>query len=216
MTSHMFTCPQVFSMKRVFKEVDTSLPTKEQLKQLQPMMKSTNNRRVLRSLFLEAIGQDILDLEITKPIFTLKDYNVIKDDGNGNLITYWSLKNVYFSYDHIPGFEYEFAKDVFNDWDHWVKLTESSSIAQDAITAWREELTVRLQAKAFSSLFKTAMFEGSKGTPAARFLADRGWEVKRGRPSKDEVAKERKIAAGVDKMVQEDMDRLGLKLVKNT
>lgn len=208
-------------MKRVFKEVDTSLPTKEQLKLLQPMMKSTNNRRVLRSLFLESIGQDILDLEITKPIFTLKDYNVIKEEkdkntGSSVATTYWSLKNVYFSYDHIPGFEYEFAKDVFNDWDHWVKLAESSSIAQDAIVGWREELTVRLQAKAFSSLFKTAMFEGSKGTPAARFLADRGWEVKRGRPSKDEVAKERKIAAGVDKMVQEDMDRLGLKLVKNT
>jgi len=207
-------------MKRVFKEVDTSLPTKEQLKLLQPMMKSTNNRRVLRSLFLESIGQDILDLEITKPIFTLKDHNVIKEEkdkvtGSSVATTYWSLKNVYFSYDHIPGFEYEFAKDVFNDWDHWVKLAESSSIAQDAIVGWREELTIKLQAKAFNSLFKTAMFEGSKGTPAARFLADRGWEVKRGRPSKDEVARERKIAAGVDKEVQEDMDRLGLKLVKS-
>lgn len=175
------------------------------------MMKSTNNRRVLRSLFLESIGQDILDLEITKPIFTLKDHNVVKND-----ITYYSLKNIYFSYDHIPGFEYEFAKDVFNDWDHWVKLTESSSIAQDAIVAWREELTVRLQAKAFSSLFKTAMFEGSKGTPAARFLADRGWEVKRGRPSKDDVTRERKIAASLDKEVKEDVERLGLTLIKSS
>ena len=47
--------------------------------------------------------------EYTNPIFTIKDDNVIKDD-----VFYWSLKKIYFSYDHVPGFEYEFAKDVFH------------------------------------------------------------------------------------------------------
>ena len=125
-----------------------------------------------------------------------------------------SLKKIYFSYDHVPGFEYEFAKDVFDSWEHWVMLCNSCETIKELISGWRDELSVRLQAKAFQSLFKTAMFEGSKGTPAARFLADRGWEVKRGRPSNDEVTRERKIAAGVEKEISEDAMRLGLKLVK--
>lgn len=190
--------------------VDNTLPSKEQLKVLHSKLKSTNGRRVLRSLFLETVHQEVAELDVVKPLFTLKEYNVEKDG-----VTLYSLKNIYFSYDHIPGYEYEFAKDVFNSWEHWVMLTESSSGVSSAIASWREELTIKLQAKAFSSLFKTALFEGAKGTPAARFLAERGWEAKRGRPSKDEVTRERKIAAGVDKEVQDDLNRLGLTLVKN-
>lgn len=198
-------------MRKTFKEVDSSLPTKEQLKMLHPLLKSTNGRRVLRSLFIETLSDGVAELEVTKPVFTLKDHNVEK---NGT--TLWSLRNIYFSYDHVPGYEYEFANDVFNSWDHWVMLTESSSLAQEAIMRWREELTIKLQAKAFNSLFKTALFEGAKGTPAAKFLAEKGWEVKRGRPSKEEVAKERKLAAGLDKEVQEDIERMGLSLVKSS
>jgi len=196
-------------MRKTFKEVDVSLPTKEYLKSIQPKMKSTNGRRSTRALFLETIGQDALDNDIVSPLFTLKEQNVEK-----NGFTYYSLKNVYFSYDHIPGYEYEFAKDVFGSWDHWVLLTESSGYAQECIVSWREELSIKLQAKAFSSLFKTAVTEGSKGTPAARFLAEKGWEVKRGRPSKEEVEKQKKIVAGISREVQEDMDRLGIKVVK--
>jgi len=87
-------------------------------------------------------------------------------------------------------------------------------LVREYIEAWRDEMTIRLQARALESLFKTALFEGSKGTPAARYLADRGWEVKRGRPSKDEVEREKKIAAGVHDEVQKDIERLGLALVK--
>lgn len=196
-------------MRKTFKEIDTSLPTKEQLQEMQPLMVSTNGRRILRSLFLETVALHVLDLGVSKPLFTVKDKNVVKDG-----VTYWSMRNIYFSYDHIPGYEYQFAKDVFGSWDHWQELANSGDIIKDHIDAWRDELTIRLQAKALESLFKTALHEGSKGTPAARYLADRGWEVKRGRPSKDEVEREKKIAAGVHDEVQKDIERLGLTLVK--
>ena len=196
-------------MRKTFKEIDTTLPTKEQLQELQPMMTSTNGRRILRSLFLETVGSNVLELGVSRPVFTLKDRNIVKDG-----ITYWSIKNLYFSYDHVPGFEYQFAKDVFGSWEHWQLLVESGDLVREYIEAWRDEMTIRLQARALESLFKTALFEGSKGTPAARYLADRGWEVKRGRPSKDEVEREKKIAAGVHDEVQKDIERLGLALVK--
>jgi hypothetical protein len=196
-------------MRKTFKEIDTTLPTKEQLQELQPMMTSTNGRRILRSLFLETVGSNVLELGVSRPVFTLKDRNIVKDG-----ITYWSIKNLYFSYDHVPGFEYQFAKDVFGSWEHWQLLVESGDLVREYIEAWRDEMTIRLQARALESLFKTALYEGSKGTPAARYLADRGWEVKRGRPSKDEVEREKKIAAGVQDEVQKDIERLGLALVK--
>lgn len=200
-------------MRKTFKETDTSLPTKEELKALQSKMVSTNNRKATRGLFIETITEDVLELGNISPVFTYKDHNITKEV-NGVETLLYSLKNIYFSYDHIPGFEYQFAKDVFNDWNHWVTITESSGMLGEQINSWREELTIKLQAKAFSSLYKTALFEGSKGTPAARFLADRGWEVKRGRPTTEEVTRERKIAAGVEKEVAEDIERLGLTLIK--
>jgi hypothetical protein len=196
-------------MKKTFKQTDDTLPTLTQLKELHPLMISTNGRRILRSLFLETVTAAVVELGVSRPLFTLKDKNVEKD---GQI--YWSMKNLYFSYDHVPGYEYQFAKDVFNDWDHWCLLADSSEHVQSHVKAWREEMTIKLQAKALESLFKTALFEGSKGTPAARYLADRGWEVKRGRPSKDEVEREKKIAAGVSEEVQRDIERLGLTLVK--
>lgn len=201
-------------MRKTYKELDLSIPTTEQLKEFQRHYKSHNGKRTTRSLFIETVGDDVLERDNVQPVFTLKDNNIDREVG-GVMSTYYSLKNVYFSYEHIPGFEYQFAKDVFNDWNHWVMVTEARHGISEIIASWRDELTVKLQAKAFSSLYKTALTEGAKGTPAARFLADRGWEIKRGRPSKDEVTRERKIAAGVDKEVQEDMQRLGLTLVKN-
>lgn len=173
-------------------------------------IKSSNGRRILRSLFYETISQSAIEGGNVEPCFTLKDHNVIKGDKE-----YWSLKNIYLSYEHIPGYEYEFAMDVFGSWDHWVLLTESDMI-RDHIKLWRDEMAIKLQAKAMKALFKTAVYEGSKGTPAAKFIADRGWEVKRGRPSKEEVEREKKIQAGINQDLMEDMERLGLTIVNGS
>ena len=188
---------------------DTSLPSLETLKEMQPLMRSTNNRYLVRSLFYETIADHVAERGISRPLFTTKDRNVEKDG-----TTYYSLKNIYMSYDHVPGYEYQFAMDVFGSWDHWQLLCNSSDKVSEHIKSWRDELTIKLQAKALESLYKTALFEGSKGTPAARYLADRGWEVKRGRPSKEEVEREKKIAAGVERELNEDLERLGWKVVK--
>jgi hypothetical protein len=188
---------------------DTTLPTKEYLKEIQPQMRSTNGRHLTRSLFLETESQHVKDLGVCSPLFTLKDRNMEK---NGK--TYYSLKNIYMSYDHVPGYEYQFAQDVFGSWEQWQLLCNSADLVKEHIDGWKDEQAIKLQARALEAMFKTAMFEGSKGTPAARYLADKGWQVKRGRPSKDEVEREKKIAAGVEKEINEDLERLGWKVVK--
>lgn len=188
--------------------IDKSIPNKDILKNLQSKLKSSNGRRILRSLFIETMTQSAAEGGNVDSVFTLKDHNVHKDGKD-----YYSLKNIYLSYDHIPGFEYDFAQDVFGDWSHWILLSESD-IIKDHIQSWRDEMTIKLQAKAMKSMLKTALYEGSKGTPAAKFIADRGWEVKRGRPSREEVEREKKIQAGITQELQEDMERLGLSVIK--
>jgi hypothetical protein len=146
------------------------------------------------------------------PLFTIKDYDLVKDG-----ITYPSLKQIYMSYDHIPNFEYEFAMDVFNSWDHWTKLaTDTVPIVKNAIKGWREELEIKLKAAAIKSLIMTSREPDSKGFNAAKYLADKGYAPVRGRPSKEEVEREKRIQAGVNKDLEADMERLGLSVVNGS
>ena len=143
------------------------------------------------------------------PLFTTKPV-----DHTVNGITYRSLKAVYFSYDHVPELEYEFAMDVFGSWDHWVYLSTKSQLKHD-ISNWRLELEIRIKAEAMRTMLLQAK-DTEKGLSAARMIiGDEHKGSKRGRPSKEEVARNTKIAAGVRDTLQDDMERLGISLVKN-
>lgn len=141
--------------------------------------------------------------------FTLKPH----DHSVGGHV-YLSLKAIYFDYDHIPGLEYEFAMDVFSSWDHWVRLTDDSAVRKH-FADWRRELEVKIRADALKSILVTSKNKSSpSASQAARFLVEKGWiEKKAGRPSKEEVERERKIAAGIKDTLSEDMARLGLSVV---
>lgn len=144
--------------------------------------------------------------------FTLKDRNIDKDG-----VTFYSLKQIYMSYDHIPGFEYEFALDTFNSWDHWIKLaTETIPEIRNEIKGWREELDIKLKAQAIKSLIAASRDSDSKGFNAAKYLADKGYAPTRGRPSKEEVEREKRVQAGVSKELEDDMLRLGLTVISGS
>lgn len=149
------------------------------------------------------------DAEKYPPLFTTKETD-LEVDG----VTYRSLKAIYFSYDHIPHNEYEFAMDVFGSWDHWIWITTKSQL-KAMFSAWREELEIKIRANAVRTII-TQSRDPEKGLAAARMIAsgEHKGEAKRGRPSKAEVERERKIAAGVRDTLEEDMERLGLKVVK--
>lgn len=142
------------------------------------------------------------------PIWSLKD-----EDHEVEGIVYPSLKKIYFSYDHIPGLEYEFAMETFKSWDHWIKLCKSQ--LRDTFAEWRDELDIKLKANAVRTIIRTTMEGGAAAANAAKYLAEKGYAAKRGRPSKEEVERERKIAAGVDKELENDFERMQLKVVSN-
>ncbi len=152
-----------------------------------------------QSLFLEMYVPDAEERGI-EPIFTFKpeDYKGLP-----------SMKKIYLQI--ADPTEYKTAIELLGYWDHWKKLLDCPWFMEH-LDAWREELEIKLRSGAVKAMIETAQNEGSKGTNAAKWLADRGWkESKRGRFSKQELERERKIAAGVETSVQEDLERLGLR-----
>ncbi len=105
--------------------------------------------------------------------------------------------------------EYSFAIDCFGSWAHFQHLA-SLKWFQAYLFPWREELEVKLRSNAVTALYAVATTEGNKGITASKWLADKGWEKKRGRPSTSELAREKKIALRVKGDVDDDAKRLGL------
>ena len=178
------------------------------LNKLHASMKDDMGRYRTQSLFWELrYGVDAK----YPPIFTLKQEDIIRDG-----VEYLSLKKLYMAYDHVPGLEYEFAMDVFNSWDHWQKLQgDTIPGIKDEIRAWREELDIRIKAKAIKALMTSSLDNDAKGVNAAKYLVEKGYLSKRGRPSKEELEREKKQILGINKDVASDLERIGLKVVNN-
>lgn len=150
-----------------------------------------------QSLFIETNKSKL------EPLLTLKE---IDWEYKGKL--YPSLKRIYMELSDPT--EYAVAMEVFGSWPMWVKLTENKLIGK-YIQEWREELEIKLRSEGIKALAETARTEGSKGTTAAKYLAEKGWvKRKAGAPSKEEVERERKVAAGINDEVADDLARLGL------
>lgn len=75
------------------------------------------------------------------------------------------------------------------------------------LRVWRDELEVKLRSEGIRNLRKASK-EGSRGVSAAKYLAEKGWEKKRGRPSKEEIERERKIQAAMEDDLEGDAARM--------
>ena len=159
---------------------------------LSPYTDSVGRFRTL-SLFVETFPKQLTNME---PLYSLK-----------GTPGYPQLQEIYMSLNDPT--EYAFAMECFGSWAHFQHLA-SLKWFQVYLHAWREELEVSMRSKAIQSLMDVAQNEGNKGITAAKWIADRGWEVKRGRPSKEEVVKQQKIAARIADDIDDDGKRLGL------
>ena len=164
----------------------------------EPPYKDKMGRWRTQSLFFELYLVDA-EAKGLEPIYTLK-----ADDWKGLP----SFKRIYIECEDPT--EYTAAIKLLGYWEHWQKLTEAGWF-KPYITEWRAELEIRLRSKAIKALVETAVTEGAKGSNAAKWLADRSWKsAKKGRFSKEELDRERKIEAGIEDSIRSDLDRLGL------
>lgn len=158
--------------------------------------RAMNGQRLLRGLFFE----ETTSLECP-PVYTLKDY----DEHN--------LPSLYKLYMELEDeTEYVFATTYLDGYEHWEILCNCTWF-QPYIQRWRKELTLKLTAKRLKILINDSMDETSKSkTSSTKYLIEQGWlakgDLKRGRPSKDEVRNELDKQVKEEKAVQEDLARI--------
>jgi hypothetical protein len=144
-----------------------------------------------QSLFLEVAYSD-------KAVYSLKENHCMYE---GKL--YPSLKRLYLEMEDPT--EYDFATKYLLGFKHWKRLYENRLIGRH-IDEWREELEMKLRSKAVKHMLASAA-EGNY--QAAKWFADRGWGNKgAGRPSKQDIEREKKFQARVDSEYGADVVRL--------
>lgn len=154
--------------------------------------------------------QDIMGKPLTQSLFLEIGYNTefavytLKDEDHEyqNKI-YPSLKKLYIEMGDPT--EYEFANTYLLGWRHWKRLC-ANKVIRTHIEEWREELELKLRCQGVKATIKAAS-DGS--FHAAKWLADRGWESRgAGRPTKEEVERERKFQARASEEYSGDVVRL--------
>lgn len=164
--------------------------------------KDEKNRWYTVGLFYE------LTPDKSKCLYTIYETDVAHDGK-----VYKSLKNIYVNMDHIPGYEYDFANTYFGGWHHWEKIKTSSGKLSEVVKEWVDELEVRLRSQAAKGIIKTSLEDSPTAFHAKKWINDRGWIAQKGRPKKEDIQREAKIAAGIEKDIQDDLDRV-LRVIK--
>lgn len=154
-------------------------------------MLDSGGKPITQSLFLE-IGYTEM------AIYSLKEEDCIYEGR-----TYPSMRKLYVEMGDPT--EYLFAKTYFLGWKHWKRVCENKLIRKN-IDEWREELEVKLRSEGVGLAIKAAK-EG--GFQASKWLADRGWDNRgAGRPSKEEMEREKKIQSRIADEYGADVVRL--------
>lgn len=173
------------------------------------MVRTPHNRKMTKSLFKETIGTPQLKKYV--PSYTLRE-EPQWEAYHGVWLP--SAKKIYLNSVN----EYEAAHKLVCSMEHWNKLLElawfvegTEDFSWTSLTQWREEHKQIRETETLSLLRDQA----NKGNVAAmKALLQYETKDKRGRPSKAEVAGERKKQAKTKTEVDHDHERV-LKLVKN-
>lgn len=158
-------------------------------------MTDSMGRMKTQMLFLE------LGYNTEESIYSLKEYHHTHSNG----VLYPSLKLLYLEEEDVT--EYQFATKYLLGWKHWQRICSNKSIAP-YIEEWRTELELKVRAQAIRDIVASCASE--KGNfQAAKWLADKGWEKRTaGRPSKQEIERQKKINDRLDDEFGEDIARM--------
>ena len=162
--------------------------------------------KVDRTKFKDSMGRYLtqgLFLEYAyDPTFAI--YTVDGHDREYKGKTYYSLKKRYLNEEDVH--EFKFATNHLADWEHWQRLLQNKWCFKH-ISMWREELEVKLASYGVQKVLDLAE-DGN--FQAAKFVAERQWSKKRGRPSKEEIMRKSRIDERIANEFEEDAERVGL------
>lgn len=104
-------------------------------------------------------------------------------------------------------FEYEFATTWLYDWEHWQRIN-ANKVLRRHIDKWREELEIKIRSTGFQQILEKAAVDGD--IQAIKYIANRGWDQKAGRPSKVDKERESRIQEHIEEEFRGDLIRLGV------
>lgn len=105
------------------------------------------------------------------------------------------------------------AERYLGSWEHWKRLQEASWFATE-LSKWRDELDAIELSRAIKKIKELSQGDTSAALPAAKYLAEKGWQKARGRPSKAEIAGELKKQVEIVEAHTNDAARMGLTIVQ--
>jgi len=143
------------------------------------------------SLFRETI-EDSAKKAGYSPVMTLREFEV---DGLP------SMHNMFIEDRDVTG--YTTCMRTVGVWRYWKRLW-ANKVLKAHMDAWIEELEVMLAAEGLQKM------RGNDSPAAAKYLMEKGWDKKAGRPSKQQVENEAKRQAQVDNDLKDDAERIRL------
>lgn len=108
----------------------------------------------------------------------------------------------------------KWALTYLRDWNHWLRLMRCAWF-REAYEVWITELNLQLKSEAIARAIEIMNGDnGAQALAAAKFLATAEYDkTARGRPSKAEINGELKKAAEALTVEDEDLKRIGLKVI---
>lgn len=161
--------------------------------------RNDRNHRYTKGLFFE------LTLPETRSsaIYTLKDWDHEYDG-----VLYKSLYRLYMEVNDPT--EWKFAMAHLDGWEHWEILCNSTWF-KPYVARWRRELELRLKSEALARIMRESKTGSKESFQASKYLLEKGWEpkdTKRGRPSKDDIAREARSVVEERERLEADFERL--------
>lgn len=180
-------------------------------------LKSTINQALIQALFWELRRDNI------QASYTTKD-----DDLVVNGFKYFSLKKLYL--DCMDPTEEKFVQLAFDgNRIQWERIKNSEALSKllkrtdtdvPWFDEWKYELELRLQSEGIEGIRDIASDPDNKQNfQALKWLAEKGWDKSKGRPTKSDIEKERKLKSASYKEIESDLNRMehwdGLRVVDN-
>lgn len=110
--------------------------------------------------------------------------------------------------------EYDFANKYLDGWEHWQNIA-SASWFKDLAARWREELHLKISARALNRIKQEAQGKTRDSLMANKYLLEKGWVPKeakatKGRPSRDQIKQAANEQALAEKELDEHFNRIQL------
>lgn len=162
------------------------------------LLKDEKGRYLTQGLFFEVAQNP------SNAVFTL-DGEDKNNENNRAVRPLISLKKRFLEME--DPFEYEFATTWLVDWEHWQRILANKLLFRH-INKWREELEIKIRSAGFQQMLDKASTDND--IQAIKYIANRGWDIRSGRPNKSEQEKEARFQNHLEDEFKGDIIRLGI------